>query len=335
MLLSSAHTIDVDAFNKASKHVKISITDATVNRMRDVLISLPKNKEGWSSHIPSTVTSDSERVNYISMVIAIDYRHWGFEGNLICGDPVQKKDFFARIQGLGKVRGSMAMVEMLKSAGEHGIPWHTHEWLSEAKNKSALKDVLTGVDQNDSSMVIPDFETRFRILEEIANSLHSRQLSFHSLFASCSGKIQGPGGALARLIELNSRYNDLNLFGGQWVPLLKLAQLTIIAVASVSPSLFYRDQMDTLTICPDYQVPKALKSIHALSYAERLEKLISGNILLESGGDEEVEIRLGSVLAARAIQLSLGISASDLDFALWKVGRESSENHHLCETIMY
>ena len=327
--------VSQEYFNQHALHVRVGVTESVIEKMQTQIRALGEPGGGWSSHVPNSLTSISDKVNYLCMVVAIDYRHWGYDGVLRVGHAVAKKDFYVDVPNLGRCRGSQAMVEMLKAAGEGNISWYNSAWLSEIANKGVLRRVLTGIDASGAEMEIPDFEGRYQILLEISAAQQSSNMCFYSLFTSCGGRIWGPDGAIAALCSLHRRYNDVGSFHGSTVPLMKLAQLTIIAVASVAPDLFLVDELSQLTICPDYQVPKALRHIGALSYSDALAECIKRGILLERDGSMEVEVRLGSVIAAELLRKALGLSTGSMDFALWKIGRESIAPHHLCETCMY
>lgn len=178
----------------------------------------------------------------------------------------------------------------------------------------------------------------------------------------------------------------------QCFPILKLSQLTSIAIAEAlhafwshsngefstkstswlddarfrwaenqqnigSAGFLFHDE-DQLSICCDYQIPKALRSCDLMRFDVYLTDKITKSILLPTNGLEEVAIRVGTLIAGEMLLYSiqkhfcvlchaLGISldsdgamvsvtAQHLDYALWFAGRSiSSMNHHLCRTLMY
>ncbi|XQJ31629.1 Protein of unknown function (DUF2419), putative [Leishmania guyanensis] len=125
-----------------------------------------------------------------------------------------------------------------------------------------------------------------------------------------------------------------------------------------------------LSICCDYQIPKALRAAGLLLYDDYLACLVDRHVLLLPGSVEEVSIRVATLIAAErlleflntpeqkqallargagaaaaevpgaAVQLpeKKSCNVMHLDYALWYVGRymlPRKARHHLCRTIMY
>eukprot|EP00658_Telonema_sp_P-2_P068846 TRINITY_DN57843_c0_g1_i1.p1 TRINITY_DN57843_c0_g1~~TRINITY_DN57843_c0_g1_i1.p1 ORF type:complete len:188 (-),score=21.18 TRINITY_DN57843_c0_g1_i1:258-821(-) len=157
--------------------------------------------------------------------------------------------------------------------------------------------------------------------------------------AAADVKNSGPA-LLPQLIDLHPRFQDFGEFpvgSGTMVPLLKLSKLTVISLQAAFPAMFpHTSQLELLSVCPDYQVPRALRELGVLIYSPSLANSIDTRVALAPGGIEEVEIRLGCMIAAEALRRSMGASVSTIDFVLWSYGRAGCKlPHHYCVTQMY
>lgn len=211
------------------------------------------------------------------------------------------------------------------------------------------------------------------------------------LFSSIEDPGTGPKGYIDSLRELHSRFQDVGALTVEGekeaYPILKLSQLTAMGIASALKALWSRNRskksapsswlerrreimiegdnstvkerflfVDELMIslCCDYQIPKGLRACRIFQYDSALGDKIDRNVLLVPGSEEEVSLRVGTLIAGEMVlnfidenverlcsmlELSLPcvpLSSCDLDYALWYVGRQiTTSNHHLCRTIMY
>lgn len=115
---------------------------------------------------------------------------------------------------------------------------------------------------------------------------------------------------------------------------------------------------DQLSICCDYQIPKALRACDVMRFDVYLADKISKSILLPTNSLDEVAIRVGTLIAGEMLlhsiqkhfcalchtlgipldsnEATVSVTAQHLDYALWFGGRSISwMNHHLCRTLMY
>ncbi|CUG06198.1 transmembrane protein, putative [Bodo saltans] len=181
--------------------------------------------------------------------------------------------------------------------------------------------------------------------------------------SSASG---GCCGFLNALIDLHPRYLDANMLsfaGGSsscYVYLLKLAQLTVIALEAAFPQEIRFADSSRLCVCSDYQLPKALRVSGLIAYNTDLASKVDGRVLLGNGSREEVEIRVASTISAAQLMewanstylpsleenesalattrhiKGARVDISSLDYALWFYGRSFKDQpHHLCRTVMY
>ncbi|ORC93015.1 uncharacterized protein TM35_000023410 [Trypanosoma theileri] len=375
----------------------------------------------WLSTVPMNLRGNLEEVvNYLGMLIAIDFRHWGERGaNDMYGEtqtpvgsrvadfcgfyvtmPVGEEDAHAE-KGVGVgggrlLRGSAAMVYLLRRAvEEEGVYWHRPEVLllrdlKEEEEKEKRRETLRyscflghAGDEAETPMWMPATHTRIGILVDIAHELQQQGDSFYGIWCRSQGYLYHPDtpsrGFLAQLIHLHPRYKDIcilqrgNTNNSETiieVPVLKLAQLTALAIDDVIthmcdsivqsqkydfpiPEFGAFHDRDKLTVCCDYQIPKALRLLGMIEYNTYLANLVDEGILLAPGGIEETSIRVAALVASemlleylqnkmRTVQgeenRSVKWDSPMVDHLLWWIGRhhaDPSVRHHLCSTIMY
>jgi hypothetical protein len=146
-----------------------------------------------------------------------------------------------------------------------------------------------------------------------------------------AGPVEAAGGsadALVRLLARMPRYRDVSRYDELVVPFYKRAQITCadlaLALGERGPGAF-RD-LGELTLFADNLVPHVLRMKGVLRYDPALAAHVDREIVLPSGGREEVEIRAVAVhaverLAAACAARGLPIRPAALDQILWARGQ--------------
>ncbi|EAN78024.1 hypothetical protein, conserved [Trypanosoma brucei brucei TREU927] len=372
----------------------------------------------WFTAVPPSLrNSVEETVNYLGMLVAIDFRHWGEDPpdatptgsrvENICGFYAELPEGSAETSGSvsygGKrlIRGSMAMVHLLCRAVEvYHLNWHCPQFLQQFATTEdameALERCFLGYrEDGHTSMWMPAARERVELLLSLSRSLVEKDTSFFKMLCLSEGYLYHPIfphlGFVEMLVELHPRYYDVCVLRGEVgggkdsdqgdeivIPMLKLAQLTVMAieeavsamdtVAANTPNVteapfpfsgahgVFKDKHH-LTVCCDYQLPKALRSLGLVEYDSYLASLVDTGVLLAAGGVEECCIRVAALVASdllldylrsscacttgrewRPESTSRVWDAPALDCMLWWIGRhyvDSAVKHHLCRTIMY
>lgn len=373
--------------------------------------------------------SEKSIVDYLGMVVAIDFRHWaevpvpegaplaavGEEVTFLTGfytavatvangeelsfqQAAEESALHRENDKHSLLRGSAAMIYLLRRAvEEHGILWYSPDFLtrfhSVAEAKEALAVCFRGCHEDGvTPMWMPATEERVELLLSLGKCLLAQRTSFYELLVASQGQLYtelGDKGFIQRLTRLHPRFQDFAphpFTTGVWLPILKLAQLTAIAIEEALPAYWQwcrhhpresgvseRDtnrwlvdcasrhgatvfaDLEAMSVCCDYQIPKALRDAGVLQYDAHLTDLVDRGVLLQPGGAEETSIRLGTLVAVEMLleyvtdilrqenDIDRGILGDKapivaLDYALWYVGRYPegvSSRHHLCRTIMY
>ncbi|KEG10007.1 hypothetical protein DQ04_04311040 [Trypanosoma grayi] len=372
----------------------------------------------WLSSVPQCLRGSVEDViNYLGMLVAIDFRHWGERpsgsggGEALVGSrvdglcgfyatlpPEQSDQHAEKSFGGGRVlRGSTAMTHLLRCAVEqHCIEWYRPSFMVQFATVDeaveALKSCFLGHEEDGKTpMWMPATRERVELLISVSLAQLERGTSFYKIWCSCEGYLYHPTepylGFIEQLLQLHHRYHDFHLLrkesanaekdlmtGGDVLkfPVLKLALLTASAVDSAithmpdaiekisqhdsrAPKCGAFHDKGQLTVCCDYQIPKALRLLGLIEYDAHLALLVDNGVLLAKDGAEEASIRVAALVASELLLDFLSSSnfktlggdaakkpivwdATALDHMLWWIGRynvDASVRHHLCRTIMY
>jgi hypothetical protein len=140
-------------------------------------------------------------------------------------------------------------------------------------------------------------------------------------------------------------FHDVATYEGKKVFFFKRAQLLAAdlhgALGGKSWGKFH--DMHELTAFADYKLPQVLRYIGVLEYADELAEKVDRFAYLQPGGDEEVEIRAGTIIAVELIRREMksrgrDFTAPEIDWILWNLGQEDrfrEKPYHRTVTIFY
>lgn len=233
---------------------------------------------------------------------------------------------------------SEAMFAKVHEAVTGGVPLLDADFLATV-GRDDLARIFTG------NIEMPMLDDRVRILNEIGAVLGDRyQGRFHVFFADCAPAMYADGdGLLERLVAEFPRFDDVSAYRGSIVRFYKLAQLCLWALhRGLHPAWGLRD-LHRMTAFADYIVPVALRLLGIFEYSEELEGRIARGDLIERDGEEEIEIRAGTLYATALLTdavnairpPSLQVVIPQVDYRLWKAYHATFLPHHLTRTIMY
>ncbi len=181
-----------------------------------------------------------------------------------------------------------------------------------------------------------------RALNDLGHHLIGRYGgSFLDLVHAANGSAEVLVGMLTEM----PYYKDVARYGDLEVPFYKRAQITAadlcLAFGGLGFGRFY--DLDRLTIFADNVVPHVLRLDGVLSYSEALVERICSGALIESGSQEEVEIRACAVHAVELLVEAChtpiqAVTARELDTLLWNRGRGAqykSVPRHRTRSVYY
>jgi len=97
--------------------------------------------------------------------------------------------------------------------------------------------------------------------------------------------------------------------------------------------------IEKLTAFADYKLPQILRHLGVISYSENLARKIGRYPEIDSGSQEEVEIRAATVWAVELIKRAMKkkIIATQIDSIFWGMGQDFGKMrpYHRVRTIYY
>ncbi len=158
------------------------------------------------------------------------------------------------------------------------------------------------------------------------------------------GMVNHAGGRVDDFIEAMARleaFADMPLYRGLRIPILKRAQSTAgdlnDAFAKLGLEAFH--DIERLTILADNDVPHVLRTDGLIEYESDLADRIDRGMPIESGSQEEVEIRACAGYVAGRLATLSGLTEIAIDRILWHRAAEEARyktgKAHRTKTIFY
>lgn len=133
-------------------------------------------------------------------------------------------------------------------------------------------------------------------------------------------------------------FRDIFQYNGDIVYLLKRVQILVSDLFGAGCWQF--NDMNELTMFPDYQIPQVLNTKGILKYSEELQRKVDNKEEILKGSEMEIEIRAATVVACDIIAESLAQPAYKIDWLLWQIGENEKKSgllrpHHRTITTFY
>ncbi len=173
------------------------------------------------------------------------------------------------------------------------------------------------------------------------------------LVENSRGFLLGEGGLVDTLVtKTNGAYADFDLKTNPdgLAYFNKRAQLCAAMLIGRFGNLGVTDlqdeEVDKLTVFPDYQLPRVLRHEGCLEYGPELTRLVDNRQIIEQGSLQELEIRAATVHAADYLKNRINerradkINALHLDYKLFMTTRDkdfkaTAKPHHRVVTVAY
>lgn len=190
---------------------------------------------------------------------------------------------------------------------------------------------------------IPLFDERLKCLHQAGRVLKKQ---FGNSFTNLYQKAENNAITLAESLITNfSYFDDISEYQGKKVGFYKRAQLNskMINDVLIAEGRAGMDEIDQLTAFADYKIPQILRNLEVVRYTKELAKKIDSFELIESGSEEEVEIRAATVWAVETIRHRLKkdhgfVTAAQVDSILWNLSQTKTRGefpYHRTLTIDY
>jgi hypothetical protein len=98
---------------------------------------------------------------------------------------------------------------------------------------------------------------------------------------------------------------------------------------------WFKDDIHTVPVPADYQIPKVLEDLGCISYSYLLSEKIQAGELLPAGSLEECELRAATVITCAKLAEFSGCKMCDIDTFLWLKSKEIDRPFHLTMTTNY
>ncbi len=264
-----------------------------------------------------------DRVTFLLVLSALNFCFWNNDG----------EDWFIQHNDL-TLKGSKAMLALLK-----GLKKENEDF---AKTIFSLsRDGFYSLIQN--RHLLQFLPERFVCIKEIGkvlkNSFKSNPLNLLKTCNYSSLKL------VTFLCDNISPFSDKVSYKGHQVMLCKKAQFFVAALhyskSDIDESKF--NDIDQLTVFPDYRLPQVLRHFEILNYSPELAGLVDNKRNIKFGSEYEAEIRIATVIASEKMlqylqKKGIKINAVQLDQYLWKKAKEFEpvmKPHHRTLTTYY
>ena len=273
----------------------------------------------WSDGGPATL-------NYILLLDALNFCFWSNPGVVRW-----------EVQHNGRsYDGYKALSVALRRAVEEGIPVTSSEYLAKL-TREQLASILRG------NVEAPMLDQRLLNAREVGQVL---QEHFNGQFSQAIEQVKGSAVDLVELLVKNfSSFQDVAVYKGRDVRLLKRAQITVVDIFGTFEGKGWGEFADIgeLTAFADYKIPQVLRAQGILIYSEELAERVDKKMLIAAGSEEEIEIRAAMIWAVEWIReelhkLGRELKAYELDWLLWNIGQEPVPNerpYHRTLTYFY
>ena len=273
-------------------------------------------------------------VNWLLVLDALNFCFWADRGK-----PRWRIDYHGEI-----LDGYWAEAASLTRAVEEGIPLWDASYLS-TMSREDLAHIFRSAQALDGAAaeMIPLFEQRLEHVHEVGRVLLE---CYDGQFARAVEEAGGSAVDLTLLLAHDfSSFRDIAVYRGHEVRFFKRAQICVADLyGSFAGKLWgaFTD-LDKLTIFADYKLPQVLRHYGVLEYHPSLAQRVDSQDLLETGGEEEVELRATTIWACELLRREMSrasgraITAVEIDQLLWHLGQNTSQMrpYHRARTVYY
>ena len=280
------------------------------------------NPTAWKTETFYDQGSFEEKINYIFVFNTLNFCFWNDKR----WKAKYKKKWY---------EGHAALFASLTRALEEKIPILNLDYLENLTTQK-LKYILRGKNK------IPLFNERLKIIKGNASILKNK---FNGNFLNLIKKSKFD---CIKIVDLLNKYfpsfNDKEDYRGKEIYFNKRAQL----LAKYSYELFKElkkgklKNYSQLTAGGEYKIPYCLRYFKILEYSPELAYKIDNKIEIESGSEEEIEIRAFAIYAIEKIKEKLNergfnIVSPEVHTFIWYKARylPKTEQHHRTLTIWY
>ncbi|KAK3923743.1 Queuosine salvage protein [Frankliniella fusca] len=274
----------------ASQAQHVTILNDGVKTLAQQIYEKLQNKtisiEMFSQHELHPSSSDPSAVDWIFVVDTLNFCFWSPDG----------AHYSVSYKGK-KYTGYFALCAALNRAKDAGKRVTDPQFYSQISAKE-VKELLQG---DDGSADLPLIDERAECLRQVGACLLEK---YDGSFINC---VKASNGSAENLLNLVVRefpcYRDEATFKEYLVSFYKRAQILVgdIWACFKGADLGYFFDIDYITMFADYRVPQVLVHFGVMQYSPYLHNLLEAGGIMESGCQEEIEIRGCSIYAVELL----------------------------------
>ncbi len=226
-------------------------------------------------------------------------------------------------------RGTWSLIAAIQRAMKENIPILDSSYLVDLSVEE-LGHILKG------NVEIPLLEERTAILREVG-LIVTKKYNGNFLQVISNPNSNSVGDLVDKIVGEFPSFNDSSSYNGEKVYFHKRAQLL---VSDLNHSLGLGLDIHKLTACADYIIPMVLRYLGILEYDSALASKVDHQIEIQKDGEEENEIRAGTIVAIEQIKKELSkpnLTSMQLNDYFWLAGDTipETEFYHLTRTTAY
>ena len=217
--------------------------------------------------------------------------------------------------------GAKAMVEKMAAIRDAGaLPFYD---LKPEVVEAAIRPLLAGVPFADERIAIfksfADPARHQAVMDLLDTAFDGEKYTFDMAFAEKLAQEMPEG------------------FGND--PFLKKSILTTLMASANGHHHNIKTDVSDMTIAADYILPQVLNADHigVLSFSPALTEKLQRRDMFRENANEVMALRAAAVVACEKLSEISGLSAQDIDGALWLAGRklQNARPHMMCKTMQF
>lgn len=217
--------------------------------------------------------------------------------------------------------GAKAMVEKMAEIRAAGaLPFYDLTPAEvDQKIRPLLKDVPFAQTRLDIFKSFADPKRHEAVMQLLDDAFDGQKYTFDMDFAEKLAKVMPEG------------------FGND--PFFKKSILTALMASANGHHHGIQTDVSDMTVAADYILPQVLNADHigVLSFSPALTEKLNKREMFRENADEVTALRAAAVVACDRLASLSGLSAQDIDGALWMAGRklQNARPHMMCKTMQF
>ena len=278
--------------------------------------------------------------NFVNSLGDIKYVHWSEEINLDLNEKewillsfiIESMNFCFWKKPKWKIEYNNQLM-----SGSNALFYSVIKCVEKDKNFLNI-DYLNNLDFNsfknifEGEEVCPLLEERYNNFKETISYIKNHD--FYNELFSIKSDIE----LRSYIVDNFSHFNDKSIYKDKEIHFNKRATLLVNDLYRISSTIKNNiGNVDNLTGCADYAIPRIFRDYGLLVYNDELSNLIDSEELIKHDSEMEIEIRANMLYLIELIKEKVNINSIELDSIIWDMGHKiprKSNSHHTI-TIYY